>query len=444
MKSTDADSLVYNRRMSTVVPGAITGDDKVRHLSNADVAMKLHYIRGVYLFTSEAVGGISNGDLKDTMFPLLEAYYPVAGRIRNSPEDGRPFIKCNDSGVRIIEANCSRTVDEWMGLMTDPSSSDSYSRLLYHDQVLGPDLGFSPLLFIQFTWFKCGGVSVGLSWAHVLGDVCSVSEFFNKFAQGLAGRPIQPLQIPTTAGLSPTLKGNNQLPSSFGKVDPVGDHWRIAHSSKMVTHSFQVTNEQLNQLISKSFEGSKHHPIKIISSFDVISAVIWKTLAKLRGEDEQQERLKTVTLIRNDFHDRENEQPSNAQLISVIKAEILKVAEADLLELAKLIAEKGEDETRIIEEFKDVGENGKSSEFFVYGANLTFVNLEGVKVHGFDMNGKKPIYANYSIDGVGEEGAVLVLPEDLSGGRIVNVILPEHLVGELSNELSTEWGVFQK
>ncbi|CAH9053211.1 unnamed protein product [Cuscuta europaea] len=443
MKLTDADSLVYDRRMSTVVPGAITGDDKLRDLSNADVAMKLHYIRGVYLFTSEAVGGISNGDLKDTMFPLLEAYYPVAGRIRNSPEDGRPFIKCNDSGVRIIEAKCSKSVDEWMVLMSDPSSSDSYCRLLYHDQVLGPDLGFSPLLFIQFTWFKCGGVSVGLSWAHVLGDVCSVSEFFKKFAQGLAGRPIHPLQVPTTA-LSPTLNGDKQLPSSFGKIDPLGDHWRITHNSKMVTCSFQVTNEQLNQLISKCFEGSKHPAIKIISSFDVISAVIWKSLAKLRGEDEQQERLKTVTLVRNDFHDRENEQPSNAQLISVIKAEILKVAEADLLELAKLIAEKGEDETRIIEEFKDVGENGKSSDFFVYGANLTFVNLEGVKVYGFEMNGKKPIYANYSIDGVGEEGAVLVLPEDLNGGRIVNVILPEHLVGELSIELSIEWGVFQK
>nr|GLL48141.1 protein ECERIFERUM 1 [Ipomoea trifida] len=431
MDSSDVENLVYDHRLSSVVPATITGEDKVLNLTNADLAMKLHYLRGVYFFRSEAVDGLNTGDLKSPMFRLLADFYPAAGRIRRSPEDGRPFVKCNDSGVRIVEAKCSKTIDEWL----DMSDQSEYDHLLHHDQVLGPDLGFSPLVFIQFTWFKCGGLSIGISWAHVLGDAFSLSDFVNMYGPAIAGRrdlPPKHPDMPTADNHNcPKPRTQKLFPFSLGTVGPVGDHWKLTNTCKMATQSYHITEKQLNALIFK-VSGLKQSDK--VNPFEAISALFWKSLAKVKEESG----LETVTIVKNDFH-----SIGNGQVISAVKAE-MRVSEADVLELANLIGEKAVDETGIIDETMEE-ENGKSADFFVYGANLTFVNLEEVNIYGLEMKGQKPIFANCTISGVGDEGAVLVLPgpENLKGkegGRIVNVILPEHLLGKLKNEISKELG----
>lgn len=130
-------------RISTVVPATPRGEDAGEYnLNYMDLLMKLHYIRSVYLFESEAVQDLSISDLKAPMFPLLDSCSHVSGRVRIS-ESGRPFIKCNDAGVRIAEFQCEKTVKEWMD--EKEYSIDG----LVHDHVLGPDLAFSPLVFIK-------------------------------------------------------------------------------------------------------------------------------------------------------------------------------------------------------------------------------------------------------------------------------------------------------
>lgn len=130
-------------RISTVVP-ATPRDDKIGecHLSRMDLLLKLHYIRAVFFFENDAVQGLTNYDLKKAMFPLLDPYSHASGRIRRS-ESGRPFIKCNDAGVRIAESNYDGTIGDWIA-----GSRYSIDGLV-HDHVLGPDLGFSPLVFVK-------------------------------------------------------------------------------------------------------------------------------------------------------------------------------------------------------------------------------------------------------------------------------------------------------
>lgn len=147
MVSTQCENLVYDVRLSSVVPASITGEDKVHELTNMDLIMKLHYLRGIYFFNSDAAQGLAIHDLKKPMFECLDLYSPLSGRIRKS-ENGVPFIKCNDSGVRIVEAKCSKTLNEWLEL-NDFSLND---QLIYH-QSLGPDSGFTPLVFVQVSYF---------------------------------------------------------------------------------------------------------------------------------------------------------------------------------------------------------------------------------------------------------------------------------------------------
>ncbi|KAF8393998.1 hypothetical protein HHK36_020200 [Tetracentron sinense] len=108
-----------------------------------DLAMKLHYLRGMYFFNNTAVQGLTIFNIKEPMFTWLEHYYIFCGRFRRS-ESGRPFIKCNDCGVRIIEAQCSKALDEWLEM-----KDYTLSRHLVSNQVIGPELYYSPLVFIQ-------------------------------------------------------------------------------------------------------------------------------------------------------------------------------------------------------------------------------------------------------------------------------------------------------
>lgn len=148
MSSPTVGTPVSGIRISSVVPGKVTGDDVDYPLANMSLALKLHYIRGVYFFSAQAVEGLTISDLKKPMFPWLAFFYTSSGRIRRS-ETGRPFIKCNDSGVRIVEAFCDKTIEELLEVERNEDRHFSVDSFLAHDQVLGPELGFSPLIYIQ-------------------------------------------------------------------------------------------------------------------------------------------------------------------------------------------------------------------------------------------------------------------------------------------------------
>lgn len=287
-------------------------------------------------------------------------------------------------------------------------------------------------------------MSIGLSWAHVLGDAFSASNFLNMWAQIMDGQPSPQFLDKSTRTnkliKNPILSTVKKLPFSLKRVDPVGDHWKLTNTCKMQSHSFHITQKKLNQLVSNVC-GTKVKP------FDVICATIWKFLANVRREYSSEPKIVTIILKDDNSCDRvTTEVSSNSQvMISIVEASDIKVFEADTSELAELIAEKTEDETRVVEELMEK-ENGVS-DFVVYGANLTFVNLEELRIYDLELRGKKPSFASYNISGVGDEGVVLVLPgpkglNGKEGGKIVNVNLPKGQIEGLKNEMRKELGIF--
>ncbi|XP_062030036.1 protein ECERIFERUM 2-like [Rosa rugosa] len=428
--------LKSSMKITTVVPATVTGG-KVHELTNMDLAMKLHYIKGVYFFNGDAVEGLTMYDLKKPMFQLLQLYFPAAGRIRRS-ETGRPFITCNDGGVRIVEARCDETVDEWLAMAVEDDSA--FDGLVYNQALGDPDLGFSPLIFLQFTWFKCGGMSVGISWAHVLGDAFSASTFINLWGKIMAGPvPHKSLHIPDFAKSELPLSVLPKLkPNSLRRVDSVGDLWLTPNNCKMKMHTFHVPADKINHLLSD--QRSK------VSAFEVISALIWKFMSKIKKNPEE---TRVVTLCTNKSHKREFEFSSNGMVWSTVEATFW-VAEAEVLELVELILNKKIDENGLITEM--MGNNYSeelSSDFITYGANLTFVNLEDAQIYGPELKGKMPVYANYTISGVGDKGVVLVLPrpnygkkgDGVNGDRTVTVVLPENQLTQLKVELIRNWNI---
>lgn len=140
------ENLVYGIKLSSVGPGRITGSDVVHDPSGMDLAMKLHYLRGVYFFSSQAAQGLTIVRMKEATFTWLNVHYRACGRFRRS-ESGRPYLKCNDCGVRFLEAKCDKTIEEWLEMDL------SHQKLLASNQVIGPELFFSPLVLFQVKFY---------------------------------------------------------------------------------------------------------------------------------------------------------------------------------------------------------------------------------------------------------------------------------------------------
>ncbi|VFR01149.1 unnamed protein product [Cuscuta campestris] len=433
--ATPPDGLIYDVRLTSVGPGNVTGQDVAYEPSNVDLAMKLHYLRGVYYLEGPAFEELTVLKIKEPLFTLLNQYYVVCGRLRRAePPSSRPYIKCNDCGVRFIEACCRKTLDEW-GEIKDAALEN----LLTPRGVIGPELFFSPPVWIQLTKFKCGGVSLGLCWAHILGDVSSAVKFMNMFGKVIGGLKLEP-PVSVAHSLHKATAHQDSAnavvgPLSIKKVSPpVGDHWIIANNSTMQSLSFYVSPSQLGHM--KSVIGGDYGP------FELISSILWRAVGRHRKGPEP----RVVTVCKKGPETREDSHVSNSQLISTVRVgdDFSAVGEADLSELARLVKHGGGgEELGKIDEA--VEREGGNIDVVLYGAKLTLVNMEDVEFYEFEWRGHKPIGVSYQIDGVGDEGCVLVLPGPCGGGdgegRVVRVVLPEDEVVELKSELRKEWSI---
>ncbi|KAJ8755362.1 hypothetical protein K2173_019160 [Erythroxylum novogranatense] len=423
MVSSNDQGLVYNVKLSSIGPSRITGSDVVSEPNGMDLVMKQHYLKFVYFFTSQVADELTIMRIKESMFYWSNDYYMICGRFRRS-EAGRPYMKCNDCGVRFVEAECDKTVDEWLEMR-------EYSRnsLLVYHLPIGPEIWYSPPVFVQVTKFKCGGVSLGFSWAHILGDAFSASECFNVWGQFLAGLkaygPVKTLQSPKKLD-----KPETQEPLSIKRVDSVGDHWITANNCKMESFTFHLTASQFSHLLSNIWN---HTEIDPIPSFESLCALIWKCVAKVREGHEPD----IVTVCKKDPKNPRDENLSNSQVISYVKADC-SILQLDLRELATLLVDQAVEENSHIEAAAEK-ENGVA-DYILYGANLTFVDFEKANCYGLELNGHKPEFVHCTIQGVGDEGAVLVFPwpkdsENGEMGRVVTLVLPEKEMVKLKTEL---------
>ncbi|XP_010527461.1 PREDICTED: protein ECERIFERUM 26-like [Tarenaya hassleriana] len=414
---------VHGFRFSTVGSPRPTAPGTTHEPTGLDLAMKLHYLKVAYVFSAETASEIDVKKVKEGMFVLFEQISWTTGRFRRHVS-GRPYIKCNDCGTRFVEGNCDFTVEEWL---RKPDRSDD-ELLVYHKPV-GPELSFSPLIYVQMTRFKCGGLSLGLSWAHILGDPFSLSYSFNQWAHALAGKKVSipSNRLSPNSGPGPDPKPVRKDPVFIKRVDPVGDLWVTPNNKKMASFTFILTVSQIStffpEKISIANDGDQ------IPVFETLCGIVLKCVAKVREESEP---VTTITVVRKDAKGLKPRSVSNDQMICSVQVDF-PVADAALQELVRRIVE-GTDVRSEIDEI--VESDDGVLDFVVYGARLTFVDLSEVDFHGVRLMGNPPKSVYCGIQGVGDAGAVVVLPAATAEGRVVTVTLPEEEVERVKSELN--------
>ncbi|PWA55549.1 Chloramphenicol acetyltransferase-like domain-containing protein [Artemisia annua] len=111
--------------------------------------------------------------LEESLEKALTFLYPLAGRYMEHLRT----VDCNDQGIDFIQAQADITVQEILDPKIDPMLINNFvpskSRVLNHTDAI---------LATQITMLKCGGLALGVSISHRIGDASTVINFLNQWA----------------------------------------------------------------------------------------------------------------------------------------------------------------------------------------------------------------------------------------------------------------------
>jgi len=269
--------------------------------------------------------------------------------------------------------------------------------------------------------FKCGGMALGFTWAHLIGDTPSAATCFSTWAQLLSGKkaPAPTLRDPHTKPPSAAPAGATAPPSVKATAAPVGDDWRVPTACEMVPFSFHVTEQQLKRLLLGAPAGRRHHQV---GTFELVAALVWRAVAAIRGPGEE-EATRTVTVVKTTdpaaapTGDGRLGLTNEHRIGHVVAPTGLLPAAADVAELAAVLAGASLDGAGAVAAAALAGAD--DADAVVYGANLTFVDAEGVDAYGLELGARRPAHAEYAVDGTGDGGAAVVHRDAGGRGRTV-------------------------
>ncbi|KAJ4957770.1 hypothetical protein NE237_024881 [Protea cynaroides] len=253
--------------------------------SNVDLVVPRVHTSSVYFYRPNGSSNFNASVLKETLSKALVPFYPIAARLSRDG-DGRVEINCNGEGVLFVEAETSSVIDDF----GDFAPTMELKQLIPAVDCSG-DISSYPLLVLQVTRFKCGGISLGVGMQHHVADGMSGLHFINTWSDMARGlnlsippfidRTLLRARDPPTPAFRhieyqppPSLKTSLQTTKSQSGPDTT------------TVAMFKITRDQLNIFKAKSKEGGN---IVNNSSYEMLSAHVWRCSCKARGLPDDQE-----------------------------------------------------------------------------------------------------------------------------------------------------------
>ncbi|KAK9741375.1 hypothetical protein RND81_03G101100 [Saponaria officinalis] len=141
--------------------------------------------------------------LIEALSQTLVPFYPMAGRLKINGDQYE--IDCNGEGALFVEAESNHVLEDF----GDFRPNDELHRVMVSACDYSKGISKFPLLMVQLTRFKCGGVSIGFAQHHHVCDGMAHFQFNNSWTRvakglGLALEPVHEryLHLPTTTKLS--------------------------------------------------------------------------------------------------------------------------------------------------------------------------------------------------------------------------------------------------
>ncbi|XP_011036967.1 PREDICTED: shikimate O-hydroxycinnamoyltransferase-like [Populus euphratica] len=270
---------------SAIVRPAEETPKKSLRSSNLDLLVPIVHVPTIYFYkpVNDSSSFFNPQVLKEALSKALVPFYHVAGRLEKD-ENGRMSILCNAKGVLFVEAETRSTIDE-LGDFTP-----HIEMLQFIPDVDRSNIFSYPLLLLQATFFKCGGVCLGVGLHHILGDGTSAIHFINSWsviARGLSlttppfiDRTLLDARVPPI----PAMHHVEYDPPPPLNTHHSGDPTLEIQSNPKPTCAkiLTITSDQLRTLKNKSRKDVVDGTINY-STFEILAAHIWQCTCKARG-----------------------------------------------------------------------------------------------------------------------------------------------------------------
>ncbi|CAN0862724.1 Shikimate O-hydroxycinnamoyltransferase [Linum grandiflorum] len=254
-------------------------------ISDVDHLVVRAHVLTVYFYRrpTTAADFFDPAKLKQGLSKALVPFYPMAGRL-GLDQSGRIEINCNSQGVLFVVAESTSVVDDF----GDFVPTLELRQLIPHvDYSAG--ISSYPLFVAQVTYFKCGGVSLGVGIQHQVSDGFSSLHFINTWSDFCRGLT---LNLPPSFDRThlrardpprPTFQHIEYQPSPAMKTPTFAD-------APVTCRIFKITEDKINSLKAKSKQnvGNPNDTVQY-SSYEVLAAHIWRCVSKARGLSEDQE-----------------------------------------------------------------------------------------------------------------------------------------------------------
>ncbi|KAG9455900.1 hypothetical protein H6P81_000408 [Aristolochia fimbriata] len=270
-------------------------DTPLRSLWNAnvDLVVPRFHTPSVYFYRPNgATNFFDAAVLKDALAKALVPFYPMAGRLKRD-EDGRVVINCNAEGVLFVVAETGSVIDDFGDFAPTMELKQLIPTVDY-----AQDMSSYPLLVLQITHFKCGGVSLGVGMQHHVADGFSGLHFINHWSDVARGLD---LTIPPFIDRT-LLRARDPPTPAFRHIEyqpPPSMRARPdappSEPGPAAVAMFKITRDQLNVLKAKGKEGvgGSDRPY---SSYEMMAGHVWRCVCRARGlEDDQETKMYIAT-----------------------------------------------------------------------------------------------------------------------------------------------------
>ncbi|KAK7305049.1 hypothetical protein VNO77_42948 [Canavalia gladiata] len=241
-------------------------------LSDSDQTVRLGHTPTIYIYKAK-----HNQDtierMRNSLGKILVHYYPMAGRLRLA-ESGRMEVDCNAKGVTLLEAESTKTLDDY----GDFVPSDSIKELLPKVDHI-PPIEEIPLFIVQLTRFHGDeGLAIALAFSHPLADGVAAIQFINSWAKVARGDTLEPHELPF---LDRTIFKFQHSPPRF-------HHPELNSLPLKLGSSDSILEEKKKIMTKKANDGSVKEGSSPYSRYEAIAAHIWRSASKARQLDENQ------------------------------------------------------------------------------------------------------------------------------------------------------------
>ncbi|KAL6012187.1 hypothetical protein ACLOJK_002665 [Asimina triloba] len=265
--------MIINVKESTMVRPAEEMPQRYLWNANVDLVVPRFHTPSVYFYSPNGSSTFFDPHvMKEALSKALVPFYPMAGRLHRDA-NGRIEIDCNAAGVLLVQADTPAVVDDFGDFAPTMELKQLIPAVDYSD-----DISSYPLLVLQVTYFKCGGVSLGVGMQHHVADGFSGLHFVNHWSDVARGLD---LTIPPFIDRT-LLRARDPPTPKFKHIEyqppPAMNKRPQPESGPVSVAIFKITRDQLSILKTKYKDGVRPG----YSSYEMLAGHIWRCACKAR------------------------------------------------------------------------------------------------------------------------------------------------------------------